>query len=217
VGGAPTPRKLAPPRRGGRSVRVNLAILGGLFGLALGGLIAESFISSNRQVDQPGVQVSAFPGTDPPDGDAASGGQGQPVDGITCDQGEQLAFHLHAHLFIIRDGLSQPVAANVGIPGGALLLPKCIYWLHTHDRTGVIHLEAPSPQTFTLGQFFDIWGQPLTSTHVALNPVAGQLKVFVDGQAFSGDPRSIVLKAHTQVVIEIGKQVKPPSFDFGTL
>jgi hypothetical protein len=180
------------------------------------GLVAASLISSKRGVDQPGVQASAFPGTDPPDGDTASGGQGQPVDGITCESGEQLAFHVHAHLFILRDGLSQPVAANVGIPGGALL-PKCIYWLHTHDRTGVIHMEAPSPQSFTLGQFFDIWGQPLTSSQVALNPVAGQLQVFVDGHAFSGDPRSIVLQAHTQVVIEIGKKVKLPGFDFGRL
>ncbi|MEA2684427.1 MAG: hypothetical protein QOK05_2755 [Chloroflexota bacterium] len=185
---------------------------------AIVGLVASAYISSHRQVDQPGIVTSPFPGTDPPDGDTAAGGQGQPVGGITCDHGEQLAFHTHAHLYILRDGFSQPVAANVGIPGGSLL-PKCIYWLHTHDRTGVIHMEAPVQRAFTLGDFFDIWGQPLSLTEVALNqvPAGTQLAVTVDGQPFTGDPRSIPLRAHTQVVIQLGKQVKPPSFDFGSL
>jgi hypothetical protein len=186
--------------------------------LAVVGLLAASYLSSRGQVDQPGIITSPFPGTDPPDGDTATGGQGQPVDGITCDRGEQLAFHTHAHLYILRDGFSQPVGTDVGIPGGAIQ-PRCIYWLHTHDRTGVIHMEAPSPQAFTLGQFFDIWGQPLSSTQVALNrvPAGAQFAVFVDGQPFTGDPRGIVLKAHTQVVIEIGRRVGPPGYDFGSL
>jgi hypothetical protein len=135
------------------------------------------------------------------------------MDGIRCESNEQLAFHLHAHLSILKDGVLQPVSAYVGIPG--FPLSRCIYWLHTHDRTGVIHMEAPAPQTFTLGQFFDLWGQPLTATRIVkLGVPAGQLAVFVDGQPYPGDPRQIVLKAHTQVVIEIGKQVAVPTFDF---
>ena len=178
------------------------------------GLVAAAYISGNRTTSQPGVQASDFPGTSPPDGDSASGGQGQAIGAIPCESGEQLAAHTHAHLLILRDGFSQTVPQYVGIPG-APLLSKCIYWMHTHDRTGLIHVEAPRPQTFTLGQFFDIWGQPLTATQVALNPVGtGGLKAFVDGKAFAGDPRSIELKAHTQVVLEIGKQVTPPNFDF---
>jgi hypothetical protein len=179
--------------------------------------VLSSYISSHRQDTQPGVVMSPFPGTDPGDGDTASGGQGKPVDGVRCDRSEQLGFHQHAHLYVLRDGLGQPVSANVGIPGGALL-PQCLYWLHTHDRTGVIHIEAPAAQAFTLGQFFDTWGQPLSSTQVArLTIPTGQLAVFVDGSPFTGDPRAIVLKAHTQVVIEIGKRVTPPNYDFGAL
>ncbi|MFN2465536.1 MAG: hypothetical protein ABR598_04650 [Candidatus Dormibacteria bacterium] len=182
--------------------------------MAVGGLALSSYISSSRTTSQPGLQASAFPGADPGDGDTASGGQGQVVGGIPCEKHEQVAFHQHAHLFILRDGIAQPVSANVGIPGGALL-PKCLYWLHTHDRTGVVHIEAPGRRSFSLGQFFDIWGRPLSSDNVArLTVPASQFEVFVDGKPFTDDPRTIALKDHTQVVIEIGRQVEPPSFDF---
>ena len=155
---------------------------------------------------------SATPGTDPGDGDTASGGQGQPVDGIECQAGEQLAFHVHAHLFILLDGVPQPVSARVGI---VAKLPPCIYWLHTHDRSGIIHIEAPAPRKFTLGEFFDTWGRPLSRNGVStLDVPGGDLTVFVDGKAFDGDPRDIELKAHTQVVIELGTPVAPPAFEF---
>jgi hypothetical protein len=182
--------------------------------VAVGGLALSSYISSNRTASQPGLQASAFPGADPGDGDTEAGGQGRVVDGVPCDKREQVAFHQHAHLFILKDGIAQPVSANVGIPGGALL-PRCLYWLHTHDRTGMIHMEAPGPKSFSLGQFFDIWGWPVTPARVVKLAVPpGQLAVFVDGQPFTEDPRSIPLKNHTQVVIEIGRRVAPPTFDF---
>ncbi len=34
---------------------------------------------------------------------------------------------------------------------------NCIYWLHTHDDTGTIHIESPVEQNITLGQFLKIW------------------------------------------------------------
>ncbi|MFN2463481.1 MAG: hypothetical protein ABR573_06215 [Candidatus Dormibacteria bacterium] len=166
----------------------------------------------------PGVATSTLPGTDPGDGDTRRGGQGQPVRGVRCESSEQLAFHIHAHLYILDDGVAQPVSRNIGVVGGGpILAPTCLYWLHTHDRSGLIHMEAPQPTTFTLGQFFDIWGQPLGPTMVArlVVPPGQALKVFVDGKPFSGDPGEVVLKRHTEVVIELGKLVDPPGYDFG--
>lgn len=203
------------PTRGRPNWPLRLGLLVAFFAVSAGGFVLVDRISVGQT--PPGPATSAAPGTDPGDGDTGTGGQGQTVDGIPCEHGERLTFHVHAHLFILDDGVPQPVSADVGIPG-APLVAKCIYWVHTHDRTGAIHVESPGPRTFTLGQFFDIWGQPLTSSKVVRILVpAGQFEVFLNGQVYSGDPRRIELKAHTQVVIEIGKRVIPPTFDFRSL
>ncbi|GAC1334741.1 MAG: hypothetical protein NVSMB17_16810 [Candidatus Dormibacteria bacterium] len=164
-----------------------------------------------------GLVESAFPGTDPGRGDSPRGGQGSAVDGIPCESGEQLTFHVHAHVYLLQDGISQPISENIGIPGDNPLLPRCFYWLHTHDRSGLVHIEAPRAQAFTLGQLFDIWGQPLAATAVArLTAPPGQPPVvYVDGKEFLGDPRQVELKRHTEVVIELGKKVPPPTYEFG--
>lgn len=170
-----------------------------------------AYLGTNRP--QPGPTPSPG-GPNPGVGDTASGGQGQDIDGIKCQVGEQLAFHIHAHLAILVDGQPRLVSEQVGIPGGPFN-PRCFYWLHTHDTSGMIHMEAPIQQQFTLGQFFDIWGQPLNRTNIAVYPVPnGDLTAYVDGQVWNGDPRDIPLKAHTQVVLELGSQVQPPTFQF---
>jgi hypothetical protein len=154
--------------------------------------------------------------TDPGNGASPSGGRGQAVDGIPCEKRERLGYHVHAHLRILKDGVEQPVSAYAGIPG-APLLPSCYYWVHTHDRSGVIHIEAPTDRSVTLGQFFDIWGWPLTPTRVVKLAVpSGGLKTFVDGEPYEGDPRQITLARHTQVVLELGKEVPPPVYDFSS-
>lgn len=33
---------------------------------------------------------------------------------------------------------------------------KAFYWLHTHDESGVIHIESPLRRAFTLGNVFDL-------------------------------------------------------------
>ena len=97
---------------------------------------------------------------------------GQPIDGIPCEPGEQLSYHVHVELRIFVNGQAQTVPAAIGIvnPGrvrfGSIAQGDCFYWLHTHDSTGTIHVEAPIPRPFTLGTFFDIWGQPLAEIRV---------------------------------------------------
>jgi hypothetical protein len=183
-------------------------LLGGLIGLFLASVVAFAALGT-APVNAPTPGSTDNPGI----GDTASGGQGQDVDGIKCEVGEQLVYHVHAHLFIFLDGKPQTVSSQVGIPGAPL--PKCLYWLHTHDSSGIIHVESPTQRTFTLGQFFDIWGQPLNRIDVATHPVpSAGLTVFVDGVQYNGDPRDIELKAHTQVVLELGQVVPPPNFSF---
>jgi hypothetical protein len=138
---------------------------------------------------------------------------GQTINGIHCDTGEQLATHYHAHLDIIYKGQPANLAANTGI------LSDCLYWTHTHDTSGIIHIEAPKQQAsrqFTLGDFFAIWHQPLSKTQVATFQVkpGDVLKVWVNGEPYTDDPSKIVLKSHAQIVIEIAPPLTepPPTF-----
>lgn len=142
------------------------------------------------------------------DGDTSSGGNGQTVDGIACNLQEMLAKHDHAHLSLIFHGVQAALPRYIGIvlrPGGQ----GCIYWLHTHDATGIIHIESPEVNgAYTLGQFFDIWGRKLTPADVAGH--SGALHAFVDGMAYRGDPRAIPLAPHAEITLEVGKPVVPP-------
>lgn len=138
---------------------------------------------------------------------------GEPVANVNCDSSEQLATHYHVHLDLIYKGQPVKVPANTGVQ------PTCLYWMHTHDDSGILHIEAPKKEAsrqFTLGEFFKVWGQPLSSKQVAtLSVGAGeQMKVWVNGQPYSGDPSKIVLKSHEQIVIDIGPAFveSPPDF-----
>lgn len=129
------------------------------------------------------------------------------IDGIRCEP-EHLESHYHAHLTLLRDGGRVTVPALIGID----LRHQCLYWLHTHDATGVMHIESPDTRTYTLGQFFDVWGQPLSRTRAAA--LRGALKVFVGARRVSVNPRSIVLAPHELITIEQGRTVTPPSYRF---
>lgn len=73
------------------------------------------------------------------------------IDKINCDKTDHFNFHSHANLDVIIDGMS------FIIPRGIDIRPsEYIYWLHTHDMSGIIHIESPENRIFTLGQFFHV-------------------------------------------------------------
>jgi len=141
------------------------------------------------------------------------GGQGAPVDGIVCygPKNANLSaetFHIHSHLSIFRDGVQLAVPENIGIVGNeAVPSTTCDYPLHTHDATGILHVEAPIDATFTLGQFFSIWGQPLSRTNVAGLTNLPVVVYIQDGgnlRKYQGDLASIELRSFRSVVIQMG-------------
>src|SRR6266702_4381435 len=143
---------------------------------------------------------------------AATGATGQDVDGISCQISEQTIFHIHAHLTVFVNGSPRQVPAGIGIPGArAQSSPQgpfiasgtCFYWLHTHAADGIIHIESPVQRTFTLGDFFDIWGQKLTRTRVG--PVTGRVTVFYNGHLYLADPRDVPLTSHAQIQLDVGE------------
>jgi len=133
------------------------------------------------------------------------------IAGISCDRMEGQRLHIHQHLVIFDHGKFVPIPANVGQRPAS----RCLYWVHTHTPDGIIHIEAPKDRAFTLGDFFQIWGQPLSKTEAATAHAAKTdvLKVWVNGKPFVGNPAAIKLEAHTEVVIEAGPPFpKPPRF-----
>ena len=138
---------------------------------------------------------------------SSSNASAQTVDGIQCNAIEQLLFHNHAHLDIFIGGQPYTVPSQIGIIPG-----KCIYWLHTHDDSGVIHIESPVTRNFTLGQFFDIWKKRFSNVQIFDNiaNATNVMAVYVNGNKVNGeaDYRNINLQEHDQIAIVFGK---PPS------
>jgi hypothetical protein len=139
------------------------------------------------------------------------------VDGITCAPAEQLVYHIHAHLTVYVNGAPRALPGGIGIPGSKVvnyqqdgpvaLGGRCIYWLHTHAPDGVIHIESPIVRVYTLGEFFDEWRQPLSSTDVA--GATGRVTAFVDGKPWTASPRAIPLLPHAVIQLDVGSPTVP--------
>jgi hypothetical protein len=161
-----------------------------------------------------GVPIPAAP---------ALAGPGRPapgvrVDGISCGVIEQLAFHVHAHLTIFVSGRQRRVPAGVGIGAPRTVVPTaggafvaggtCFSWLHTHAADGIIHIESPVQRAFALGEFFDVWKQPLGRRRVG--STTGRVTAFLDGRPYHGNPRDIPLTRHAQIQLDIGRPAVAP-------
>lgn len=121
-----------------------------------------------------------------------------------------MAANLHHHdlLQIYVDGKPVTVPAQVGIDEQAGYLTS----LHTHDTSGIIHVESPEQRSFTLGEFFDVWGVRLSATCVGSYCPDGNstLRAFVNGTPYTGDPRTISLTQHEDIVLAYGTSAQLP-------
>ncbi len=132
------------------------------------------------------------------DRSTATGGSGATTAGVECLKAE--TYHLHTHLTIIKGGITQRIPKDVGLTG-------CAYELHTHDSSGIIHVETSIEKKFTLGQFFAVWGQPLSKENVA-GLGGSPVRVFIEDagllEEYTGDPNAIELKQKRSVYIILG-------------
>jgi hypothetical protein len=121
---------------------------------------------------------------------------------------EGKALHTHEHLDLYVNGMHVAVPAGVGIGSD----PRFFSPLHTHDRTGIVHVESPVNKTYRLGQFFDVWGVRLSRTCIGdfCSEGGRTLQAFVGGRRVTGDPARIPLRPHDEIVIVFGTRSQRP-------
>jgi hypothetical protein len=125
--------------------------------------------------------------------------------------------HIHAHLDVIVDGKPVEVPANLGIE----LVAQQISPLHTHDTSGIVHIESPVKVPFSLGQFMTEWDVALSESSLGgLKAIAGkQFRAYVDGKPVDGNPAAIIFEDHQQIALVYGTapqhQNPPASYDWG--
>lgn len=179
----------------------------------------------------------------PNDGNSSVGGHGQAVlsNGLSfpCNT-MKTKYHIHAFVGVIVNGRQLAMADGAGMnrysadhtmSGGFKYWTDpigCVYYLHMHDPSGVIHVESPattasnSTALYTLGNFFDIWGMKLSTTQIG--SYTGTVRVYVARVPlntnpvpntkyvlYTGNPRSIPLHSHTTTWLEIGPTYVTPS------
>lgn len=117
-------------------------------------------------------------------------------------------YHVHARLAIYAEGQKLPVPTNIGLTSGALSA------LHTHDDTGLMHIEADAPFEVKLSDFFTIWGVKFTDTQVGgyKNDETKTLQVFVNGKKVDS-PANYVVQAKDTIIVGHGTPDSFPTND----
>jgi len=122
---------------------------------------------------------------------------------------EALKLHIHQRMAILVNGKLVALPAGIGIDRNF----KFITELHTHDSSGIIHVESPVNRKFTLGEFFDVWGLRFTKDCLGGFCTDGnkKVRVWTDAKPVKGDPRKVVLTDHLSIVVAYGtlKSVPP--------
>jgi len=164
---------------------------------------------------------------------------GGTVDGVQCQASESVVYHIHIALTLYDHGKPAMVPQYVGIPfsksiNEAAQDPQnpnvCLYWLHTHDPSGIVHIESPTQKLYTLGQFLDVWRNTAATDATggyqnqvsvdgsfpkalqAANP--RDIHAYVGGKPISTPYWTITFTPHKLVTLEIGAPQKPPLTHF---
>ena len=130
------------------------------------------------------------------------------VSGITCDKVEHLVYHNHTKLIIKFQNETHNIPAGVGI------IPNdCIFWLHTHDDSGIIHIESPIKTAFSLDQFLKVWDIFDNSSlieNISKNDIAANVSVISENnsQSKSNNYKNIILENNAIITIDFTNKAK---------
>jgi hypothetical protein len=94
---------------------------------------------------------------------------------------------------------------------GRISSARCYGALVTLEPTGLV-LVRPGAR-LALADLFRSWGEPLSPRRVAsFSAKPGDaVRVYVDGRRWLGPPAPVPLRAHSEIVVEVGPYVPPHS------
>lgn len=108
-------------------------------------------------------------------------------------------FHYHANFEIRQDEKRIDIPANIGVIG------DCIHPVHTHDMSGLIHVDYPKDIPFTLGDLFDTIGIIFNDEQIGLvkKHDGYTVLVLVDDRPRKNNYRGIILKDKETIKISV--------------
>ena len=136
---------------------------------------------------------------------------GRTVRDLSCTHSSGARFGAFLELIAYRRVILIPAGVGIAPPrreaGAYVDGGRCYYPLLTHRPTGVVELRDGARAS--LGDLFALWGEPLSPTR--LGAFRAPVRVYLGGRRFAGDPRTVPLRRHATVVIEIGAYIRPHS------
>jgi hypothetical protein len=119
------------------------------------------------------------------------------------------SLHQHPNLQVFVAGEAQLIPGDIGIAAANWVDHSLDAYaemggmspLHTHDSSGVIHVELSRWHPCTLGDLFAVWGQPFDGGH--LLDQTGSVSMTVGGKA-SVEFRGLILQDGQQIVLRVG-------------
>ena len=108
----------------------------------------------------------------------------------SCVRHEEGGIHFHVSLVTVHN--KQPQM----LPGGIGITPDCMRPIHTHAEDFMIHVEYNEPFQFTMGNFFEVWGDdnPYINSEV--------VTISLNGKIYMENYRELILEDGQNVVIE---------------